>query len=81
MGVKRTYLLWLWMQTAWNQTFSQGNDYQVGLISSTGSVAFDETMSTMKLELPMLVFAEFCNWTVYTKYMETSGLTCADIYE
>ena len=76
MGVKRTYLLWLWMQTAWNQTFSQGDNYQVGLIGSIGATALEETMTTMNLEFPMLIIAEAMNYNI-----TQSGLSCIDIYQ
>ena len=64
MGIKRTYLLWLWMQTAWIKTFSQGDSYQLGLVGSIGSNTFDQTMTTMKLEFPMLTIAEYMKYNV-----------------
>lgn len=76
MGVKRTYLLWLWMQTAWNETFSQGDSYQVGLVGSLGAAAFDEVMTNMKLDFPMLTIAEAMKYN-YT----SSGLSCYNFYE
>ena len=75
MGVKRTYLLWLWMQTAWNETFSVGQGYQNGLIGSISANAFEERMATMNIEFPMLTIAQ----TMKYNYTE-SGLDCADFY-
>ena len=46
------------MQTAWNQTYSQGDSYQVGVIGSLGSAAADEQMTLMQLEIPMLTLAQ-----------------------
>ena len=47
---KQTYLLWLWLNTAYTLSFERTNDggnSQYGIISGMGSEAFYDTMTTM----------------------------------
>ena len=60
IGTKRVYLIWLWMQTLWNQTFARkpdGGSFQMGVIGTLGATAFSTEMTTMSLEFPMLTVA------------------------
>jgi hypothetical protein len=59
-SVQQTYLIWLWIDTAFNQTFSRvmdGGNAQVGAISGRGSQTLKDTMNTMMIELPMFTWA------------------------
>lgn len=64
-------MLWLWMQSAWDMTFtrvlppSQGGSYQIGVIGTLGATAFSEVMTNMNLEFPMLTMASQMNQTLY----------------
>ena len=67
IGQKRAYLIWLWMYTAKNITFERETSYQMGVIGKLGSEAFENSMTNMKLDFPMLTIAEQMNITVYNK--------------
>ena len=58
-------MIWLWMDTLWNQTFSRiepgqepEGSYQIGIIGTLGATAFSTEMTVMQLEFPMLTIAE-----------------------
>ena len=53
-------MIWLWLDTGLQMTYAReqnGGDMQLGLISSTGSDAFWNAMTTMQIELPMFISA------------------------
>ena len=61
LDVRQTYVIWLWMDTAWNLTFARdqdGGDTQVGILGTLGASAFNVTINQMQLEVPMLTIAE-----------------------
>ena len=61
IGVKRTYLLWLWMETLLNETImrlDEGGSFQLGVLGTLGGTAFETEMTTMTLEFPMLTMAK-----------------------
>lgn len=71
-------MLWLWMTTAWDLTFTrtpEGGSYQMGVIGTLGATAFSETMNTMSLEVPMLTIAEQLSLD-----FTSSGYDCHDFY-
>lgn len=92
--VKQTYMMWLWLNTAWDLTFERiqdGGNVQTGVIGTLGATAFEDTISYMRLELPLMTLATQMqiylgaapNCTSF--YMtnmklsnETSQLLCAD---
>ena len=78
IGPKRAYLLWLWMQTAWDLTFEEtdnhnNGNYQIGVIGTIGSKALKDGMLIMRLEFPMLTIATQME-------INLRGLTCQEIY-
>ena len=81
IGAKRAYMLWLWMQTAYDLTFARYQNepipgsFQIGVIGTLGATAFSVEMTTMSLEMPMLTLA-----TQMALDFESSGLTCQDMY-
>ena len=43
IGTRRAYMIWLWMTTAWDLTFTrepEGGSYQIGVIGTLGATAF-----------------------------------------
>jgi hypothetical protein len=47
IAVKRTYMIWLWMTTLWDQTFARkpdGGSYQMGIIGTLGATALSTEM-------------------------------------
>ena len=81
IGKKRAYLIWLWMQTAWDLTFEQSQNngsFQIGVIGTLGATAFYEVMTTMQLEFPMLTFAQ--QMAIDYDSVE-HGMTCEDLYQ
>ena len=62
IGVKRTYLMWLWMETLFNTTIQRldetGGSFQMGILGTLGGTAFQTEMTTMNLEFPMLTMAK-----------------------
>ena len=79
IGSKRAYLLWLWMQTAWDLTFARtqtpGGSFQIGVIGTLGATAFSTEMTTMSLEFPMLTLS-----SVVAQDFKDSGLDCSGFY-
>ena len=79
IGVKRAYLIWLWMSTLKNQTFErvsqEGGGLQMGQISQ-GAVALEQTMNTMSIEFPMFVIAKF----IVDDYNKNLTQSCEDYY-
>lgn len=74
-SVQQTYFIWLWLNTAYELTYSRtkvGGDPQVGLISSIGAPAFEETMTIMQLEFPMFTYASQFNIS-YAANVTNSG--------
>ena len=70
------YMLWLWMETAWDLTFSRddvGGSYQIGVIGTLGATAFGQVYAGMALEVPLITLAEQMEQAV-------SGLSCQEIY-
>lgn len=81
-SVQQTYMIWLWLNTAYDLTYSRtadGGDAQVGLISSIGAPAFEETMTIMQLEFPMFTYASQFNIS-YAANVTSSGQTCTSFY-
>ena len=71
-------MIWLWMTTAWDLTFTrepEGGSYQIGVIGTLGATAFSQTMNTMSLEVPMLTIA-----TQLEIDYNDSGYDCFDFY-
>jgi len=61
LDVRQTYVLWLWMSTAYDLTFArleQGGDTQMGVIGTLGATSFNVTMNMMQLEVPMFTLTE-----------------------
>ena len=77
IGVKRAYLLWLWMSTLKNETFerlSDGGDLQTGQISQ-GALTLEQTMTTMSMEFPTLIIAKFID-----RYRIEHDMDCSKFY-
>ena len=58
---RQAYVIWLWMDTAFNQTFARvqsGGDTEIGILGTLGATAFNMTMNQMQLEFPMLTISE-----------------------
>ena len=67
-------MIWLWMQTAWNLTFTrepEGGSYQIGVIGTLGATAMYDEMTTMRLEMPLLTIA-----TAVENDFNNAGLDC-----
>ena len=61
LDVRQTYVIWLWMDTAYNLTFARTQskgDTQIGIIGTLGAAAFNTTINQMQLEVPMLTIAQ-----------------------
>ena len=61
VGKKRAYMIWLWLNTAYQQSFEQvqnGGSYQSGVNSKLQAKAFQDVMTNMQLEFPMLTIAQ-----------------------
>ena len=74
-SVEQTYLIWLWLDTAYDMTYSRvqdGGNAQVGAISGIGANSFQDTMTTMMLELPMFTWASQFNIS-YAANVTSSG--------
>lgn len=59
-SVNQPYLIWLWLDTAYNLTLARtqnGGDAEIGIISGMGAPAFENTITTMMIELPMFTYA------------------------
>ena len=81
-SVEQTYLIWLWLDTAYDMTYSRvqdGGNAQVGAISGIGANSFQDTMTTMMLELPMFTWASQFNIS-YAANVTSSGQTCESFY-
>ena len=71
LSVRQTYVIWLWMDTAYNLTFARTadkGDTQIGIIGTLGASAFNVTMNQMQLEVPMFTIAEELTQTINTTY-------------
>lgn len=54
-------MLWLWMENIWDGTLvrqAEGGSLGLATLSQRGSESFKDTMTTMKLEIPLLTLAE-----------------------
>ena len=59
--VRQAYVIWLWMETAYDYTFARvqsGGDVEIGVLGTLGATALNVTMTQMQLEFPMLTIAE-----------------------
>ena len=85
LDVRQTYVIWLWMDTAWNLTFARtqsGGDTQLGIIGTLGAAAFNTTINQMQLEVPMFTLAEELTQTINETYGMTVNTTnCEEIYQ
>ena len=55
------YMLWLWMEKAWTETLvreQDGGSQKLSILSQRGSASLKDTITTMKLEVPLLTLAE-----------------------
>lgn len=78
VATKRAYLIYLWLYAAKEQGFARtesGGDYQLGVIGNIGARGMDSAITTMQLELPMLITGN----TLAEEYVK-SGLSCLDWY-
>lgn len=81
-SVQQTYMIWLWLETAFALTYSRakhGGTPQMGLIASVGASAFEDTMTIMQLEFPMFTYASQFNIS-YAANVTSSGQTCTSFY-
>ena len=56
----QVYLIWLWLDTAYDLTLARtqdGGDAEIGTISGIGAPAFENTITTMMIEFPMFTYA------------------------
>ena len=56
----QVYLIWLWLDTAYNLTLvraQDGGDAEIGIISGMGAPALENTITTMMIEFPMFTYA------------------------
>ena len=82
--VRQAYVIWLWMDTAYNQTFARvqsGGDTEIGILGTLGATAFNVTMNQMQLEFPMLTISEQLVQDISTVYgLDIDNATCNTIY-
>jgi hypothetical protein len=79
--VDQTYMIWLWLDTGMQMTYSRmqnGGNPQLGLISGVGSQALWNSMTIMQLELPMFIAASQLNISYAVNV--TNGQTCNSFY-
>lgn len=83
-SVQQTYMLWLWLDTAYSQTYARipdGGSPQVGIISGVGAPAFEDTITTMTLELPLFTYASQFNISYAANVTDTGiNQTCESFY-
>ena len=82
-SVKQVYMIWLWMDAAWDWTFERIQDkgnLQVGVIGQLGATAFMQQIATMQLELPALVYATQLEM-YWQSYIATPDNTCTTFYQ
>ena len=56
---RRAYMLWLWLDTLFHQTFERtqdGGNLELGVMPSLGALSFEQNMNIMHLELPLIVY-------------------------
>jgi hypothetical protein len=61
---EQTYLLWLWLDTALNQSWNRipdGGDSMMGNIGKLTADSMKDSITTMRLELPMFIYASQLN--------------------
>lgn len=78
----QTYFIWLWLDQAYNQTWTRtpvGGNLQVGLISNLAADSWQESVTTMLLEFPMFTYASQFNISFAANV--TQGQTCTSFYE
>lgn len=78
----QTYFIWLWLETAYTQTFSRvpdGGNSQVGFIGSLAASSLKETITTMQLELPMFTLASQFNIS-YSANVTNNQMDCNGFY-
>ena len=71
------YMLWLWMEKAWTETLvreQDGGSQKLSILSQRGSASLKDTITTMKLEVPLLTLAEEFS-------SQTQGQSCLDIFQ
>jgi hypothetical protein len=80
---KQTYLIWLWLTTAYDQTYNRaavaGSNAQTGLVGDLAANTLRDTMTTMRLELPMFTLASQFNIS-YAQNVTASSQTCSSFY-
>ena len=84
LTVRQTYVIWLWMDTAWDLTFARtqdNGDTQIGVLGTLGAAALNTTINMMQLEVPMFTLAETLSLDLTTTYGPTIDTTnCEAIY-
>jgi hypothetical protein len=81
--VEQTYMLWLWLDTAYNITFNRmdiGGNNQFGNVGVLASKTLKNTIATMQIELPMFILASQFNMT-YWQGVQSSNWNCTNFYE
>ena len=80
---QQTYLIWLWLTTAYDKTFNRagvpGSNSQTGIVGDLAASTLKETMTTMRLELPMFTLASQFNIS-YAKNVTDNGIDCTTFY-
>ena len=83
VGSEQLYALWLWMETTWDLSFERtqdGGDRQIGTIGTLGATAFDQFMTIMSLEFPIMVYAEQMSLQ-FTELLASESNNCTTIYQ
>ena len=73
---KRTYLIYLWIDTLIKQTFQRqqdGGNLELGVLPTLGQAAFEQNMDLMHLEFPIIVYG-----SLLQNY--TSGQYCGPFF-
>jgi hypothetical protein len=81
-SIQQTYMIWLWLDTAYDMTYSRvqdGGNAQVGAISGIGANSLQDTMTIMMLELPMFTWASQFNIS-YAANVTSLGQDCSSFY-
>jgi hypothetical protein len=81
-SVNQPYLIWLWLDTAYDLTLSRtqnGGDAEIGIISGMGATTFENTITNMMIELPMFTYASQFNIS-YAANVTSSGQSCNSFY-
>ena len=77
--IRRAYMLWLWMDTLYSHTFQRvqdGGNLELGVMPSLGSLAFEQSIDTMHLEFPLILYAHLLQ-----NHTSEASSTCASFYE